>query len=689
VPLYYANVIHKMMSLYFVNAFDGKRIELPFMSNLYAPLGTIHRNELGSHAWIVVSYGVRTGKRAGKQKPCIAPALSSIPDGDLFDCLPGLVDTIRRLPATVAMKSPVEAMLRELVMDSRIGDDDKLLMLTASTVMPLLPALAPALAPALSCNLLEGLKMALGLEKKWFDLDAVIDEHTTMLTDALYEPDDIALLHSERSRMMLELETELLRLEEERIKQEQAEQARKAEEERKRKEREEALRSALTLGRNRTDPDDFTMTNEFQHIFELVENGEKLLFITGKPGTGKSTLIRALRSNLSHLNLVVLSYTGTAALNIGGQTINSFFMMPFNVLELGWTCTKYSFKARAQALEVLIIDEVSMLRPDMLDAMDSALRSSRRDNRPFGGVQVLLVGDLHQLPPIIDSDEAVQGYYQDTYANIRWFFAAKVFAERPIKVVELSRVFRQKAGDFLDFLSEVRDAAVAGDRIDWFNRAVRREPDFPQTVFYLIVTPHRNTASHYNHVRLDELPGESKSWMARIDEHGTSRNPDEGETKYPADRVLVLKPGAQVMMIKNDEGKNWVNGDLGIVEQVHDDTIRVTTGSGTWNVERVRWPMIKYELDQKTHRLVPIEYASYVQFPIRLAWAATIHKMQGQTVDRIKIDLTGGAFESGMTYVALSRCRTMEGIRLTRSILQSDLICDASIVEYLASLEHI
>jgi hypothetical protein len=388
------------------------------------------------------------------------------------------------------------------------------------------------------------------------------------------------------------------------------------------------------------------------------------------------------------LNLVVLSYTGTAAFNVGGQTINSFFMMPFHILPIGWSCDKYSFRQRAEALELLLIDEVSMLRPDMLDAMDSALRAARREERPFGGVQVVLVGDLFQLPPVIDSDLAAQQYYRETYAGIRWFFGAKVLTKRHPKVVELTRVFRQKAGEFLDFLAGVREADVSGERLDWFNRVVRGEPDFPDTVFYLTVTPHRNTAAHFNQVRLDALPGASKTWKAYIEEAGNRREPEEGESKYPADLLLELKPGAQVMMVKNDEGKKWVNGDLGLVEEISDDWIRVTTGSGTWKVERARWPIVKYELDRATNHLIPSEHGAFVQFPIRLAWAATIHKMQGQTVDRIRIDLTGGAFESGMTYVALSRCRTMEGIRLTRPLLQKDLLCDSTIRGYLSSLER-
>jgi hypothetical protein len=334
------------------------------------------------------------------------------------------------------------------------------------------------------------------------------------------------------------------------------------------------------------------------------------------------------------------------------------------------------------------VDEVSMLRPDMLDAMDSTLRAARGDGRPFGGVQVILIGDLYQLPPVIGREEEVREHYLRTYGGVRWFYAAKVFDAAKPKALELTRVFRQEAGDFLEFLSELRESKLSGERLDWFNAEVRKEPDFPDTVFYLTVTPHRESASRLNRQRLDTLPGLARAYRARFEQGGKVVELTAPDSKNPGEFELELKAGAQVMFIKNDEGRQWVNGDLGIVEDCDDNWVKVTTATGTHRVERARWPVVKYEVDQDSGRLVPHEDGAFVQFPLRLAWASTIHKMQGQTVDRIRIDLTGDPFESGMTYVALSRSRTLAGIRLTRPLVQADLISDESIPDYMASLER-
>jgi hypothetical protein len=358
------------------------------------------------------------------------------------------------------------------------------------------------------------------------------------------------------------------------------------------------------------------------------------------------------------------------------------------VLEQGWTNPSWSFKNRAQALELMIIDEVSMLRPDMLDAMNSSLVRARGDPRPFGGVQVVLVGDLYQLPPVLGTDEQLLEHYRAVYGTGRFFPVSVVMHTAEPTLFELTRIFRQKQQDFLRFLSRIREGSITGEELDSFNAAVRSLPDFKANEFHLIVTPRRAVAAGLNSAELAKLPGEAHVYAARV-EGGVdpqSLEQSENSSKFPADVRLEVKASAQVMFVKNDEGRRWVNGDLGIVEEISEDALKVTTRTGSWKVERVAWPLVKYEIDPITHKLVPHEYGKFIQFPLRLAWAATIHKMQGQTVDRIQIDLTGGTFETGMTYVALSRCRTMEGIRLARPLLLGDLAIDKEIGKYLSSL---
>ncbi|MEI6386016.1 MAG: AAA family ATPase [Spirochaetota bacterium] len=639
-------------------------------------------------AWIFAPVG--TGKVQ------VAPTLATLPSFALFEGIHVLLDRLRSIVPVVGQAAELKGALEELLLDARITDADKLLILGTKLGDQALPSVLAAIPAALHAELAE----RLGLKERWLDAEGQLEERDSLLSEAFLSPEELVDLQAARPKAVAELEERRRLAEEARKRREEeerrriAEERRLAEEERlrveqARREREEALRRALTLGRNKSESTNLVMTEEFQRLFDLVEGGTRLLYVTGKPGTGKSTLIRALRDHLSSRNVVLVSFTGLAAINIGGQTINSFFMMPpAPFLPLGWTKDNYTFRRRAKALEVLIVDEVSMLRPDMLDAMDSTLRAARGDPRSFGGVQVLLIGDLYQLPPVLGRDEEARDYFQKTYGGIRWFYSAKVFETVKPKALELTRVFRQEAGDFLEFLSEPRESKLSGERLDWFNAEVRKEPEFSDSVFYLTVTPHRETAARLNRQRLDMLPGTPRTYRARFERGGTSSELESPDSKNPGEFELELKPGAQVMFIKNDEGRQWVNGDLGIVEDLDADWVRVTSATGTHRVGRASWPVVKYDIDPASGRLLPLDEGAFIQFPLRLSWASTIHKMQGQTVDRIRIDLTGDPFESGMTYVALSRSRTLAGIRLTRPLVQGDLISDESIPAYLASLER-
>jgi DNA replication protein DnaC len=671
----YGKFTKSLFSLTFVDTLTGikKRMRKSAFSSDARPIVRARPREFAG--WIFGS---------GSGSLNVASDCFALPDNILSLSLHAVISAVAKWNSGLIKSEETRTLIRELLLDGRVSDQEKISLL----VLPWMVSNHKGFLGALDNALFPLLRKELQIEEKWTDITRPLSEDVLSLSQWLMDPTEVAEFKERRSHA---IEDQRHREEEERRRVEEEKERQRIEKERIeriRSERVEALRKALALGHGEADPTDLIVTEEFQTVFDFIEQGRKLLFITGKPGTGKSTLIRALRERLSSRNTVVLSFTGTAALNIGGQTINSFFMMPPQILPLKWSNDTRSFRTRAQALEILVVDEVSMLRPDMLDAMDSSLRKARADSRPFGGVQVVLVGDLYQLPPVLDNDPGILEHYHHVYHDERFFVASKVFDRGQPLLFELTRVFRQKQAAFLDFLAHIRDATISEEELDRFNALCRNLPEFGAHEFHLVVTPLRATASQLNRQLLDSLPGIERTYRAVLEGEVTQREPRQSENsnKYPADILLGLKPSAQIVFVKNDDGKHWVNGDLGIVEELEDDWVRVTTRSGTWRVERVTWPLVRYEIDAITHKLIPHEYGKFCQFPVRLGWAATIHKMQGQTVDRIRIDLTGGAFEAGMSYVALSRCRTLEGIRLTRPLVMADVNVDLEIQRHLSAM---
>ena len=411
---------------------------------------------------------------------------------------------------------------------------------------------------------------------------------------------------------------------------------------------------------------------DFKACFEEMENGTDCMFVTGKAGTGKSTLLKYFCQN-SKQKIVVLAPTGIAALNIGGQTIHSFFGFPprpINKKEIKLRNNHKLYKS----FDILIIDEISMVRADLVDTIDFFLRVNGKDRyKPFGGARLIMFGDLFQLPPVISTPEEsyiIQQNYESPY-----FFSAQVFEEYPVQMFELREVYRQADRQFIRMLDAVRNGTIDYDELETLNE--RCKPDFPTDNDYYIILSARNaTVNEINKKRLDALKTDEFSYLPQV----------SGEINIePVDSPLKLKVGAQVMFLKNDPNRRFANGTIGKVVYLNSDEVEVEILSPDnvllrIQVERFEWEAIKYEL--KEEGINARKVGTYKQFPLKTAWAMTIHKSQGKTFDRIIIDLKGGAFESGQTYVALSRCRTLEGIILKNPIQPRDIMVDPRILDF-------
>ena len=409
----------------------------------------------------------------------------------------------------------------------------------------------------------------------------------------------------------------------------------------------------------------------------LVRSGSPLVFVSGNAGTGKTTLIRYLRDTLE-LRSVVLAPTGVAALNAGGATIHSFFHFPPR-LQDPRDLRAPSDRRLLQKLELLVIDEVSMLRCDVLDCIDAVLRASRGSDRPFGGVQLLFIGDMFQLPPVVPRDEweILQGRgYGSPY-----FFSAFSLRSMSLVHVELDHVYRQTDPTFVSLLNRLRVAEDTEMAIEDLNDRCHGIDDAEHE---LTLACTNRVADQRNAHAMDAL--DSPEYLLR----GTI----EGKLRLDKDRLpspleLRLKIGAQVMFTRNDEQQRWVNGSLGVVREVTDDAVVVQlTGEerGVYEVLPVSWETYEYGLDAAEERIVAYKVGEYRQFPLMLAWAVTIHKSQGKSLDSILVDFGSGAFAPGQAYVALSRCRSLEGIRLSRPLRLADVWCDPRIRRFYEAL---
>ena len=414
------------------------------------------------------------------------------------------------------------------------------------------------------------------------------------------------------------------------------------------------------------------LTAEQAAVFERIEHSREHFFITGRAGTGKSTLLNHLAWHTSK-TLVVCAPTGVAALNVGGQTIHSLLRLPVGVIADHTLEQTDELRKLLSTIDTILIDEVSMVSADLMDGIDRALRQARaRKHEPFGGVQVLLFGDPYQLPPVPPRDPQELAYFRDTYRSM-WFFDAHVWRNTPLTVVELGEVLRQHDERFIDILGAVRLGTVTEEMANELNTRGARPAADDDTL--TLATVNRRV-QEINDRRLAALPGDALRAVADVT--GEFR-----EHTFPADDVLRLKVGAQVMFLRNDPDGRWVNGTLGTVAKI-DGTVWVEVDGHDHEVEPAVWERYRYRYDPDTKKLEKEVVAEFEQFPIRLAWAVTIHKSQGHSYDRAIVDLGPRAFSAGQTYVALSRVRSLDGLTLARPLRPSDVIVDQDVRRFMS-----
>jgi len=415
-------------------------------------------------------------------------------------------------------------------------------------------------------------------------------------------------------------------------------------------------------------------TTEFKRAISAVVDERVSLFLTGDAGTGKSTLLRRLieESRARGRRVAVLAPTGCAAVNVGGQTIHSFFSIPPRFVTPHETINSRN-RQMLRDLDTLIIDEVSMVRSDVMAAVDRALRSARREfGSPFGGLQLVLVGDLAQLPPVVGKEEAA--FFGVEYPG-PYFFQTGEFPREHFSLVELREPFRHHDDRFREILAGIRNNLVTPEDLEDLNQRVDDRNDLVFRNSTVTLTGKNNAANDINAMMLDQLPAPSVKFEAVI----------EGifpESFYPVDDLLLLKPGAKIMMARNDLAQRWVNGTLGRVAHVGSGRVQVDIDGSLHLIETVQWENIRYQYDPATRKITHDVVGTFTQLPIRLAWAMTVHKSQGQTLDRAHFEMRHRAFAHGQTYVALSRCRTLDGLTLARPLRQSDVIVDPAAMGY-------
>ena len=431
-----------------------------------------------------------------------------------------------------------------------------------------------------------------------------------------------------------------------------------------------------------------TANREFRQALELIKYTRQSLFLTGKAGTGKSTFLRYICDNVKKKH-VVLAPTGIAAINAGGSTLHSFFRLPFHPLlpddpnlslQRGriHQFLRYTKEHRKllEELELIIIDEISMVRADIIDAVDRILRVYSHNLRePFGGKQLLLVGDVYQLEPVVKSDEReiLNRFYPNPF-----FFSARVFGQIDLVSIELQKVYRQSDPTFVGVLDHIRNANLTQTDLQVLNARCGTQIEDSEADMYITLATRRDTVDYINERKLDELPGEPVVFKGKV-------TGDFPESSLPTTRDLELKPGAQIIFVKNDSEHRWVNGTIGVVSGFDEEQriLYIITDDGhECDVRPESWRNIRYKYNEEKKEIEEEVLGTFTQFPVRLAWAITVHKSQGLTFSRVVIDLTGGVFAGGQTYVALSRCTSLEGMQLRQPIQPADVFVRPEITQF-------
>ena len=431
---------------------------------------------------------------------------------------------------------------------------------------------------------------------------------------------------------------------------------------------------------------DIELTDEFLAAIALMESGANM-FITGKAGTGKSTLLRHFVEAAVEKKkaVAVTAFMGLAALNAGGVTLHSFFGFRIGVLQPHTIKRNPRLVPLLNKLDTLVIDEISMVRADIFEAINKSLQVHRKSSLPFGGVQIVLFGDPYQLSPIwanYDMDNAAQ---DDLEWTNRFFFETDAYRQGGFTPLILSKIFRQKDMEFINALNNVREGCVTNKDITFLNsRQIPVNAENMTTLASVNIVVNR-----INESRLQKLPGQEYTYEA--DMQGTFKfgmQDNFKKDRYPADVLLRLKEGARIVMLRNDPGTRWFNGTLGFIHSLTQDAVTVRIPSGLHDVQRVTWEQTQYTVDPITLDMRQDIVGTFTQFPIKLAWALTIHKAQGQSFDEVLIDLGArAAFAEGQTYVALSRCRSPEGMFLARGIVGADIKVDHRVREFMGGIE--
>jgi ATP-dependent DNA helicase PIF1 len=443
------------------------------------------------------------------------------------------------------------------------------------------------------------------------------------------------------------------------------------------------------------------LSAEQEALFRLIEDSRDHVFVTGRAGTGKSTLLQHLAWNTSK-QIAVCAPTGVAALNVEGQTIHSLFRLPIGLIANTDLDQSDATRRILNAIDTLVIDEISMVNADLMDGIDRALRQARgRRAEPFGGVQIVMFGDPYQLAPVPPRGDEMR-YIRDHYRSF-WFFDAKVWTGEvagdglmelgaygaSLHVRELAEIHRQADPAFKAMLNAVRHGRVTADIAQVLNDTGARTPPHPDDGEHPIITlaTRNDIVNNINRRHLTELVGREQTAVAEI-----SGDFGRGEANYPADTELKLKVGAQVMFLRNDtqgygDPPRWVNGTIGTVTRIAGGSVRVEVDGQEFDVEPAVWERFRYAYNAGSRTLTREVVAEFTQFPLRLAWAVTIHKSQGKTYDRAVIDLGSGAFAPGQTYVALSRLTSLDGLYLSRPLRPSDIRVDPDVARWMH--EHV